>query len=148
MTRIFILVVATLLLHACNRGRDVTVAIHIDGSQVLTQRFHSFEKASEWVSQSCEILWNQAKSNGRSAQFHIVASGSGLAGVVESPKLGFESTDSRSTRLIQFDETYGDSPKIEGEDLQWHSVESYLKYQIMMISVFGTHNQKHIENKP
>jgi hypothetical protein len=51
-------------------------------------------------------------------------------------------------RLIQFDETYGDSPKIEGEDLQWRSVESYIKNHIMMTSVFGAHNQKPRENKP
>jgi|GEM_PF-5978744 len=148
MIRISILVAASLLLQSCNRGRDVTVAIHVEGSQVSTQRFHSFEKASEWVSKSCETLWNQAKANGRSAQFHVVATSSGLAGVIESPQFGFESVNGRSTRLIQFDETYGNSPKIEGEDLQWHSVESYIKDQIMMTFVFGTHNQKPRENKP
>ncbi len=142
MIRISLLLAATMLMQACNRGSDVSVAIHIEGSQVTTQRFHSYEKASEWVSQSCEQLWNQAATNGRSPQFYVVASGSGLTGIIESARFGFESTYDRSMRLIQFDETYGDSPKIEGINLQWHSVERYIKDEIMMTRVFGMHYQK------
>jgi hypothetical protein len=148
MVRVSIFVAVCLLLQACDDSQDVTVQIHVEGAQESRMRFDSFERAAEWVSQSCESLWHQAKSNGNSQKFHIVAFGPRLAGIVESPRFGFESSSGKPTRLIQFDETYGDSAKIEGYDLQCHAVERYIKQQIVMNSVFGAQNQKPRENPP
>lgn len=148
MARILILVGVTLLLQACERSQDVRVRIHIEGERERSGSFHSFEQASEWVGRSCESLWHQAQSSGSSPRFHVVASGPGLAGVIESPGFGFESSAGESSRLVQFDETDGKSPKMEGDDLQWHWVESYIKDELMMTSMFGSHNRNPIEKEP
>jgi hypothetical protein len=148
MIRNFIFLTLTLLLQACDREDNISVTIHVQGAESTTAGFPSYEKASDWISKSCEPLWHQAKAKGRSARFHITSTGSELGGIVESPQFGFESPDGNAMRLIQFDETYGNSPKIEGDGLQWHSAECYIKEQIMMNSVFGTHNRKYTENKP
>ena len=137
-----------LVLQACDREDNVSVTLHVQGAESSTAGFRSYEEASDWISKSCEPLWHQAKSKGRSARFHVTSTGSELGGIIESPQFAFESPDGKVMRLIQFDETYGNSPKIEGDGLQWHSAEAYIRDQIMMISVFGTHNHKPIENKP